>query len=737
MRKILFRHNRALGDTLMFTAGIRDFKLLFPEISINAKTSFPELFANNPYIDGAITNNTPGVECYTVGYPTIQHCNGTFNHFTSAFLFDMIAMTDGHKPLIMSIGELCSAFSGGRVGDMDCKFHEGDKAKEPFVSWRKRFKSITEKAFRKCGDLHMSDSEKKTKIISANYDIERYWVIAPGGKRDCTAKIWDWRKFQKVIDHFDGYIKFVVIGKRDLLVEPLRGTINLVGKLKIRELLPLVYHADGCVSGVSFLMHLAAAIPPRNKKEIKPCVSIYGGREPVSFTGYDHQILHTIGAMPCCDYGGCWVSHLSPDQEKATGRICNHIVSRGGRKIQQCMDMISADDVIRAIEIYYQGNKGLKKYKPMKRIPVIVKGKRARKEINILASMKSDGGGEQSANKIVTMLRAAGWIVHFYPWDGTHKRFGGARVEPHTFKNGMSANMRPGLPLLFYGNDNVSDFCSADNTSVIAEKSSKIIVGINYVNGGLPKANWVADKVAAVIFQNSEKRAEFDRDAIGFEHTERVEMYGAIDIDNYVDLAISDRADGGDLVVLKHCKPDYRKYVTEKSVKGGDRPHTWQRNIIKETDIKFYTRLLNDMGRGIRFEFMEAHEELKKAFPDNPQMVFHAWDSMPVREFLKRGHLYLYRTSNHWRDQYPLCVAEALAAGVPVLTEPRDGTYDRVIHGDTGFHCIDYDGFLYAIRLLKRKEKFRKSMGERAKQWARENLRPEKWVDTIERLCGV
>ena len=115
-------------------------------------------------------------------------------------------------------------------------------------------------------------------------------------------------------------------------------------------------------------------------------------------------------------------------------------------------------------------------------------------------------------------------------------------------------------------------------------------------------------------------------------------------------------------------------------------------------------------------------------------MVFHKWDSIKVTEFLARGHIYLYRTSNKWRDQYPRVVAEALAAGLPVLTEPRDGTNDRVINGDTGLHCIDYDMFLDAVKKLRRKEKYRQAMGQHAKDWARVSLDPRLWVETLDQL---
>ena len=97
-----------------------------------------------------------------------------------------------------------------------------------------------------------------------------------------------------------------------------------------------------------------------------------------------------------------------------------------------------------------------------------------------------------------------------------------------------------------------------------------------------------------------------------------------------------------------------------------------------------------------------------------------------------RGHIYLYRSSNKWRDQYPRVVAEALAAGLPVLSEPRDGTKDRIVHGVTGFYCCHYDEFLLNVRTLRRKTDLCYEMGNTAKQWAKKNLDPERWVEVIE-----
>ena len=754
MRKIIFRHKRAVGDAMLFSSGIRDFKLLFPEILINVDTNFPEVFENNPYIDWSIKKEDPNVEYYEVGYPTIQTCNNGFIHFTFAFLLDMISQVDAKEKLPISLGEFCAAFCNG--GDKN--LGEDETAIEPFITWRQKYQGFCNNAFRQRPDVHLSKNEIDYNMIQDAYGIEKYWVVAPGGKSDATTKIWDWRKFQKVVDYYDGLLKFVIIGRDDhILEENLKGVINLINKTKIRDLFPLVYHAEGCVSGVSFLMHLAGAIKGKNGRSDKPCVAIYGGREPVSFTAYkSHQILHTNGALKCCDDGGCWQSRVIPmgnDPEK-NKRLCHNTITVDGKTIQKCMDMITADDMIRAIEKYYDGNiytymkpKGDKSLNKLDIISAnnIVNfdsNKNINKEINILASLSSKGGGEQSALKIAEILTKNGWKVNFYPWESVNDKYkteeySKINISEHSFKNGMIENMVEDLPLLFYANDQIWDFCNIDIAGKLVNKSSNIIIGINYCNGTLPKCTWLSksNKVSAIIFQNQEKRDEFIKDSIGFNNTELISLFGAIDLDSCLEIPQRKREKGEPLVILKHGTPDFRKYTTEKSVNNGDKIHVWQKNIIFEQDIVFYERLLKDI-KDVRFEFMEAHPELINKFKNDKHFKFYKFDEIPVKEFLSHGHVYLHRTSKMWRDQYPRSVAEALAAGLPILGEPRDGVKDRIVHGNTGFYCVDYDSFLYGIKILKRKENLRFAMGKEAKRWAKVNLNPSKWVDVIENIVN-
>jgi len=349
------------------------------------------------------------------------------------------------------------------------------------------------------------------------------------------------------------------------------------------------------------------------------------------------------------------------------------------------------------------------------------------REINLLGNLNSKGGGEQSLCTLASTLVASGWTVHLHPWD---------RVNPRYLSLGLpisEGDIKPNLPLLFYANDRIGKFCSEEKYREIVHNSSALIVGINYVNRPLPTCEWIREsgKLRAVIFQNEEKRDEFDRDAKGLlPNTKRIVLFGAVELGPFLELPLRKRTDES-LVVLKHCLSDTRKYVTQDSRARGEKIHLWQRHLDKELDTKLYARLLKDVPSA-RFEFMEAHSELSAAFRDEPRMQFHAWDALPVTDFLARGHVYLYRTSNAWRDQYPRVVAEALSAGLPVLTEPRDGTRDRVQHGDTGLYCIDYDSWCYGLKLLARKETYRRAMGERARVWARDRLDPRRWVEVLD-----
>jgi len=67
--------------------------------------------------------------------------------------------------------------------------------------------------------------------------------------------------------------------------------------------------------------------------------------------------LHTNGALPCCDDGGCWKSRIVPlgDGDAKDHDLCqNPVTTRNGCRLPKCLEMITTRDVIEAVERYLQ-----------------------------------------------------------------------------------------------------------------------------------------------------------------------------------------------------------------------------------------------------------------------------------------------------------------------------------------------------------------------------------------------
>jgi ADP-heptose:LPS heptosyltransferase len=344
--KIILTHHRAAGDCLMFSSMLRDLKLLFPHLEIGFNCSFNELLEGHPYTN-VLNPDDPDVSVISTGNSFINACDKG-HHMSFDFLWYTIYKLAGYGIID---GTLTSLYK---------KLQDPILAKQGFMSNRP------------C--INITKKEKEIKWIEDAYNIKRYWIVAAGGKHDFQTKIWGWSLFQDVIDYFDGFIKFVIIGKSGhILNMNLKNCIYLTDKTSLRDLYHLSYHADGAISGISFLMHLAGGL--KNYKGIwLPCVNIKGAREQPSYTLYEnHQVLHTYGSFDCA---GCWKGKVTEDQKiKDDDRICKYpsYIGDDGRKdvVPDCMAKITASDIIRAIQIYYQGDiyqGAIDKYKKIKKL---------------------------------------------------------------------------------------------------------------------------------------------------------------------------------------------------------------------------------------------------------------------------------------------------------------------------------------------------------------------------------
>jgi hypothetical protein len=197
--------------------------------------------------------------------------------------------------------------------------------------------------------------------IGPQYADRHYWIVVAGGKFDFTAKIYDPYRLQRVVEARRDML-FVQVGELSHLHWRLEGenVIDLLGRTDVRGIVRLMHWSSGVICPVTFLMHLAAAVPVRPERvggrRTRPCIVLAGGREGTRWEAYPHhQFLHTVGSLPCCDRGGCWKSRVAAlnDGAPQDKSLCARpVTTPEGLTIPKCLDLISDQDILRAIEKY-------------------------------------------------------------------------------------------------------------------------------------------------------------------------------------------------------------------------------------------------------------------------------------------------------------------------------------------------------------------------------------------------
>jgi len=313
-RRIRLRSYQSPGDLVAASASLRDLHLAHPgQFHTDLRTSADDLFRHNPWVTKLIEADGH-IETIDLHYPLVNQSNQRPLHFLHGFALHLEE----------------------RLG-----------VRIPLTQFR--------------GDIHLAESEKELPAPLAALGVEGpFWILIAGGKRDFTAKWADPAMWEAVVRHFDGRILFAQCGEAAHWQPRIPGAIDLVGKTTIREFVRLIYHADGVCCPVTFAMHLAAAVPTKpGKPTLRPCVVVAGGREPAHWEQYPgHAFLDTVGRLPCCAAGGCWKSRcqlVGDGDPKDSHDVCERPVQiTPDLRIAECVHSITAADVIRAVEGYYQ-----------------------------------------------------------------------------------------------------------------------------------------------------------------------------------------------------------------------------------------------------------------------------------------------------------------------------------------------------------------------------------------------
>ena len=304
---ILLTNYQCPGDILMLTACVRDLKKAHPHTQIIVHTSAMELWDNNPYI-----------------VQDLSHVHRIDKHI------------DMHYPLINTSTQGAHHFIHGFTQYLEDQLN----LKIPVTDF--------------CADIHLSYKEKLPIYAEEQVGTTNYWIIDAGYKNDFTCKMWEFNRYQQVVDATKDRITWVQIGSAEHNHKVLNNVVNMVGKTNHRQLIQLMYHAKGVLTPVSYPMHLSTIPMPDGRK--RPCIVIAGAREPSVWEQYTcHQYLHNCGALDCCKDGACWrsrIQKLDDNDEKNNSLCLKPVTTLSGQIIPKCLDMITVDNVLAKINMY-------------------------------------------------------------------------------------------------------------------------------------------------------------------------------------------------------------------------------------------------------------------------------------------------------------------------------------------------------------------------------------------------
>lgn len=144
---------------------------------------------------------------------------------------------------------------------------------------------------------------------------------------------------------------------------------------------------------------------------------------------------------------------------------------------------------------------------------------------------------------------------------------------------------------------------------------------------------------------------------------------------------------------------------------------------------EYTNTMIRDMMRidsATEFHYMPARSDTM----DHPNVYKFKVNQLAVPLFLSRGNCFWYHLPPGYQDQGPRVIIEAMACGLPVIADNRYGAKDRVTP-ETGWLCDEYDDYKEVMEEIKTNPEVLKIKGEAARERAKREFVPERWVEEI------
>jgi hypothetical protein len=334
-------------------------------------------------------------------------------------------------------------------------------------------------------------------------------------------------------------------------------------------------------------------------------------------------------------------------------------------------------------------------------------------KIRIIANAHADGGGEQSTAELIWMLAQDGHDVHFHPTNRIAGSFKGPSADGRygdiTYGDSFVDETIKGKcdVLVFYANDFVYRLDQyKEKWERLMDNAGRVVVVLNFTIGH-SWHDWFYSRVDQFLFLNTAKMKELT-DKVGF------------------DVPCSSLAPAVNIKPFLAINPNYGELRFVR--------HSRYNGKYEKSDTIYILSRWMSMAPEAEFSFMATPPFLRdqvnnKSFP-KARFRFYDWNNIPVHQFLSFGSCFWYRLPQKMRDQGPRVIVEAMAAGIPVIADNRDGAKDRVATG-CGWLCNHNEDYILALEQILRDPEQLRIKGQKARQHARTEFDPKKWVQYI------
>jgi len=356
-----------------------------------------------------------------------------------------------------------------------------------------------------------------------------------------------------------------------------------------------------------------------------------------------------------------------------------------------CMNLIPSQRVVEAVKSYYDGGRLTR---PITKtfIPATVKP-----VLKIVTKGAAYGGAERSIVQIARLFDYEGYRVQLCTPGRPHPAI--LNDLPHSVSWTQRVTGECDT-LLCYPSDLVFELDKEQYRCFENVQAQRKVMALTYKLGKVGRVEWTKGWNAYLFLSTALETAFLDR-MRGTGLIDTHVLAPPVDLAPFLGIRRDKEISGRPLRIVRHSSQGDKKYDGSLEM------------IMRQC-------------QNVEFEFMPGPSWLKTG----SRITSHPEATTPqgVAQFLARGDCFWYLLPDGYTDQGPRVIVEAMAAGLPVIAENRDGAADRV-RDDCGWRLDQRADAVTIINTLT--PQILKQKGQAARQRAIDAFSPRKWFAAI------